>query len=98
MKANKGAGGIDGETIESYDANRQENITTLLNKLKTKTYQVQPGKELYIPKKNGKKCPLGIPTIEDHIDNRVYSMSCRINPRILDNYTLILSFSQFFIY
>src|SRR5690606_36979981 len=67
VKANKGAGGIDGETIESYEFKLQGNIMALLEKLKTKTYQPQPVKRVYIPKKNGKKRPLGIPTIEDRI-------------------------------
>ncbi|GLB58247.1 group II intron reverse transcriptase/maturase [Cytobacillus sp. NCCP-133] len=67
VKANKGTGGIDGETLESYNANLEDNIMSLLNKLRTKTYQAQPVKRVYIPKKNGKKRPLGIPTIEDRI-------------------------------
>ncbi|WP_400245585.1 hypothetical protein AB3U99_03765 [Niallia sp. JL1B1071] len=60
-------GGIDGETIESYETKIEENIQSLLNKLRTKTYQAQPVKRVYIPKKDGKKRPLGIPTIEDCI-------------------------------
>lgn len=67
VKANKGAGGIDGETIESYSTKLDENIMTLLNKLRTKTYEAQPVKRVYIPKKDGKRRPLGIPTIEDRI-------------------------------
>lgn len=67
VKANKGVGGIDGETIESYEAKLEENILELLEKLRGKTYQPQPVKRVYIPKKDGKKRPLGIPTIEDRI-------------------------------
>lgn len=67
VKVNKGAGGIDGETLESYEKNLEGNIMGLLEKLKTKTYQPQPVKRVYIPKKNGKKRPLGIPTIEDRV-------------------------------
>lgn len=67
VKENKGAGGIDGETIESYEAKLPENIIATLEKLKTKTYKPQPAKRVYIPKKDGKKRPLGIPTIEDRI-------------------------------
>lgn len=67
VKANKGTGGIDGESIESYESNLHENIMSLLEKLKAKTYQAQPVKRVYIPKKNGKKRPLGIPTIQDRI-------------------------------
>lgn len=67
VKVNKGAGGIDGETIESYEARLEENIIALLNKLRTKSYQAQPVRRVYIPKKKGKRRPLGIPTIEDRI-------------------------------
>ncbi|MDQ0221462.1 group II intron reverse transcriptase/maturase [Peribacillus cavernae] len=67
VKENKGAGGIDGETIESYEVKLEENIMNLLEKLKTKTYKPQPARRVYIPKKDGKKRPLGIPTIEDRI-------------------------------
>ncbi|WP_174567631.1 hypothetical protein [Gottfriedia acidiceleris] len=42
VKANKGTGGIDGESIESYESNLHENIMSLLEKLKAKTYQAQP--------------------------------------------------------
>jgi RNA-directed DNA polymerase len=72
VKENKGAGGIDGETIESYEVKLEENILNLLNKLRTKTYQPQPVKRVYIPKKDGKKRPLGIPTIEAVLCSRVW--------------------------
>lgn len=67
VKKNKGAGGIDGETIESYEANLEENIMELLGKLKSKTYEPEPVRRVYIPKKDGKNRPLGIPTIRDRI-------------------------------
>lgn len=67
VKENKGAGGIDGETIESYGKNIEENIQKLLKKLKTKEYKPSPVRRVYIPKKNGKMRPLGIPTLEDRI-------------------------------
>lgn len=67
VKRNRGAGGIDGETIESYGKNIEVNIEGLLQKLKTKQYQPSPVRRVYIPKKDGKKRPLGIPTLEDRI-------------------------------
>lgn len=67
VKANRGSGGIDGVTIEEYTKNEQENILKLLEKLKTKEYKPTPVRRLYIPKKDGKKRPLGIPTLEDRI-------------------------------
>ncbi|MBM4761881.1 group II intron reverse transcriptase/maturase [Bacillus sp. B15-48] len=67
VKSNNGAGGIDGETIQSYEANENENINQLLAKLRAKEYTPSPVRRQYIPKKNGKMRPLGIPNIEDRI-------------------------------
>ena len=67
VKANRGSGGIDGVTIEEYARNEQENILKLLEKLKAKEYKPTPVRRVYIPKKDGKKRPLGIPTLEDRI-------------------------------
>ena len=65
VKKNKGSGGVDGETLESYEANLNENILNLISKLKQRVYKPYPVKRVLIPKKDGKKRPLGIPTIED---------------------------------
>lgn len=67
VKANKGAGGIDGETIETYEKHLERNLSNLLQKLKEKEYTPSPVRRRYIPKKNGKWRPLGIPNIEDRI-------------------------------
>jgi group II intron reverse transcriptase/maturase len=67
VKANKGAPGTDGETIREYDRNSYKNLHLLLEKLKKKEYLPSPARRVYIPKKNGKKRPLGIPTVEDRI-------------------------------
>lgn len=67
VKANKGAGGIDGQTIESYERNLETNLDNLLKKLRAKEYRSSPVRRKYIPKKNGKMRPLGIPNIEDRI-------------------------------
>ncbi len=67
VRSNKGSGGIDGETLESYGFNADERLADLLDKLRKKEYTPTPVKRHYIPKKNGKQRPLGIPTIEDRI-------------------------------
>lgn len=64
---NKGSGGIDGVTIETFKSKEEENIKSLLVKLRDKSYKPTPVRRVYIPKKNGKLRPLGIPTIEDRI-------------------------------
>ena len=67
VKANRGSGGINGVTIKEYAKNEQENVLELLEKLKAKEYKPTPVRRVYIPKKDGKKRPLGIPTLEDRI-------------------------------
>lgn len=67
VKRNKGCGGIDKVSIKDFEKNLDERIDELLNELKTKTYKPSPVARKYIPKKNGKLRPLGIPTIKDRI-------------------------------
>ncbi len=67
VKANKGCGGIDMETIESFHADEEKKILEILQELKSKEYKPTPVKRVYIPKKNGDKRPLGIPVIKDRI-------------------------------
>lgn len=76
---NKGSGGIDGVTIDTFKSKEEENIVNLMGKLKDKTYKPTPVKRVYIPKKNGKLRPLGIPTIEDRIVQQ--SIVNVINPK-----------------
>lgn len=67
VKANKGCGGVDYETIETFKADEEKKIMELLQNLRNKEYKPKPVKRVYIPKKNGTKRPLGIPIIKDRI-------------------------------
>ena len=67
VKSNKGAGGIDGETIETYESKLDERLDDLLIRLRKKEYAPSPVRRVYIPKKDGNRRPLGIPNIEDRI-------------------------------
>lgn len=67
VEANKGCGGIDMETIETFKADEDQKIIQLLQELRNKEYKPTPVKRVYIPKKNGDKRPLGIPVIKDRI-------------------------------
>jgi RNA-directed DNA polymerase len=61
--------GIDGVTRQDFkDAEYRERfITDLRAEMKAKSYKPQPVRRIYIPKVNGKKRPLGIPTIRDRV-------------------------------
>jgi group II intron reverse transcriptase/maturase len=63
--------GTDGKTIDGMSIER---INTLISKLKDESYVPHPAKRVYIPKKNGKLRPLGIPTIEDKLVQEVARM------------------------
>jgi RNA-directed DNA polymerase len=67
-KANGGAAGVDHqrfEDIEQYGTERW--LGELAQQLKSRTYQPQPVRRVYIPKPDGKQRPLGIPTIRDRV-------------------------------
>ena len=65
------AAGIDGRTAQMYANNLQENLQSLLDRVKSGSYRAPPIKRVYIPKGRGSKTrPIGIPTIEDKILQR----------------------------
>ena len=63
VKENGGSGGIDKETVDSSKADEENKILEILKGLRERTYRPTPVKRVYIPKSNGKKRPLGIPTV-----------------------------------
>jgi RNA-directed DNA polymerase len=67
VKSNKGAPGIDGETIEIFEAKLEANLVKLNHELKTDTYEPLPVRRVFIDKDDGSKRPLGIPTVRDRV-------------------------------
>lgn len=69
VKRNKGAGGVDGESLEDFEENLSENIKRLHGELRDDTYQPSPVRQKMIPKPGqpGKYRGLGIPTIYDRV-------------------------------
>jgi group II intron reverse transcriptase/maturase len=60
--------GTDGQTIDQMSLGR---IEKLIEALRDESYQPQPARRVYIPKKNGKMRPLGIPSFEDKLVQEV---------------------------
>ncbi len=59
--------GIDGVDKDSYEANLDENLKNLVERLKNKSYKPQPARRVEIPKDNGKTRPLNIYCYEDKL-------------------------------
>ena len=70
VKANKGTCGIDCinfEDIEKAEGGKERYLKAIADELKEKSYKPKPVRRVYIPKPDGSKRPLGIPTIKDRI-------------------------------
>lgn len=71
VKANKGAAGVDGQSIEQFEQERNNNLYKLWNRLSSGSYFPPPVKLVEIPKKDGSVRPLGVPTVADRIAQTV---------------------------
>ena len=68
VKANGGAGGIDKVSIEDVKAYGENKLLCdIAEELRMEKYRCKPVRRTYIPKADGRKRPLGIPTIKDRI-------------------------------
>ena len=69
-----GAAGIDGVTAADYEKDLEANLDDLLGRIKSGRYLAPPVRRHYIPKADGTKRPLGIPTFEDKVAQRAILM------------------------
>lgn len=69
-----GAAGIDGRTAAEYELELEANLECLLSRIKSGSYCAPPVRRQFIPKADGSKRPLGIPTIEDKVAQRAIVM------------------------
>ncbi len=71
VRKNKGSGGVDGKSLKAYGKHQEDNLYQLWNRLTSGSYFPRAVKQVSIPKKDGRKRKLGIPTIEDRIAQQV---------------------------
>lgn len=71
VKANQGAAGVDGQTLESFGERLGPNLYKLWNRMSSGSYMPSPVRRVMIPKADGGQRPLGIPTVTDRIAQEV---------------------------
>jgi RNA-directed DNA polymerase len=74
VKANRGAAGIDDETIVEFERNLSRNLYKLWNRMSSGSYFPPPVKQVEIPKASGGMRNLGVPTVADRIAQTVVKL------------------------
>lgn len=81
VKANKGAPGVDGQSIDDFDEDRDNNLYRIWNRLSSGTYFPPPVRAVEIPKPHGGGTRiLGVPTVADRIAQTVVAR--QLQPRM----------------
>jgi RNA-directed DNA polymerase len=80
VKANKGAAGVDEQTIEDFEKRLKKNLYKIWNRMSSGSYFPPPVRTVKIPKANGGERKLGIPTVSDRIAQQV--VKSRLEPKV----------------
>lgn len=80
VKANKGACGVDEESISDFEKDLKNNLYKLWNRMASGSYFPPPTRTVEIPKDNGGTRVLGIPTVSDRIAQMV--VKTKLEPRL----------------
>jgi RNA-directed DNA polymerase len=74
VRANRGAAGVDEESLEMFERDLKNNLYRLWNRMSSGSYFPPPVREVMIPKKSGGERPLGIPTVSDRVAQAVVKL------------------------
>lgn len=87
VKANKGAAGIDKQSMSDFEKDLKNNLYKIWNRMSSGCYFPPAVKAVAIPKKSGGERILGIPTIEDRIAQMVAKLSFEplVEPHFLND-------------
>src|SRR5271165_5213257 len=80
VKENKGAAGVDDQSIEDFEKRLKKNLYKIWNRMSSGSYFPPPVRTVKIPKKNGGERKLGIPTVADRIAQQV--VKARLEPEL----------------
>jgi len=80
VKSNQGSAGIDRESLKDFEENLLDNLYKLWNRMSSGSYFPKPVREVEIPKSDGSKRKLGIPTVSDRIAQEV--IKSYLEPRL----------------
>jgi len=77
------APGVDGVTWNEYETGLEDRLVDLHSRVHRGAYRAQPSRRVYIPKADGRQCPLGVAALEDKIVqqavvtilNQIYEMA-----------------------
>ncbi len=79
VKANKGAAGVDGQSIADFEADLGNNLYRIWNRMSSGTYFPPPVRAVEIPKASGGTRVLGVPTVGDRVAQTVAALA--LEPR-----------------
>ena len=71
VKSNRGAAGVDGQTIGQFEADLSRNLHKIWNRMSSGSYFPPPVRAVSMPKKSGGKRILGVPTVADRVAQMV---------------------------
>src|SRR5260370_10393924 len=71
VQSNKGAAGVDGQTMEQFEADLKSNLYKIWNRMSSGSYFPPPVRAVSIPKKSGGQRILGVPTVADRVAQMV---------------------------
>lgn len=75
VKSNRGAAGVDEQTLEMFETDLAGNLYKIWNRMSSGTYFPPPVRAVSIPKKTGGERILGVPTVSDRIAQMVVKLS-----------------------
>ena len=74
VKANRGAAGVDHQSLDDFEEGLKSNLYRLWNRMSSGSYFPAPVKAVSIPKKSGGERVLGVPTVADRVAQMVVKL------------------------